>query len=84
MPKKVYDPNAEYVCLHGRLSIKGDKNNRRYISYSDVDSSGKKVTFKLSHLQPHEVAYLAENLRQVQPAADYFAQETKSNKGGTK
>jgi hypothetical protein len=80
MAQKTFDPKAKYVCLHGKLSIKGERNNRRYIDASDVDASGKKVQFTLSHLKPQEVAFLALNLRQVMPAAEYEAQQKKAGK----
>jgi len=81
MAKTAYDPKAKYVVLHGTLSMKGSGNNRRYVKHTDVDDKGQKVQVDLSHLQPHQIAYLADNLRQVQLASEYAAANTPKKVG---
>jgi hypothetical protein len=52
MPKTTYDPNATYEVVKGPVTIKGKGNLRTLLQ------TGEKT--KLSHLKPHEVAFLVE------------------------
>ena len=47
-----YDPNAIYEVVKGPVTIKGKGNNRALLE------TGEKT--KLSHLQPHVIAFLVE------------------------
>lgn len=52
MAKATYDPKADYVVVKGPVSLKDEKNNRTILETGSVT--------KLTHLQPHEIAYLIE------------------------
>jgi hypothetical protein len=52
MAKATYDPKADYVVVKGPVSLKGEKGNRTILETGSVT--------KLSHLQPHEIAFLVE------------------------
>lgn len=53
MAKATYDPKATYEVVKGNPSVKEPKTNNRKILVP-----GDKTT--LSHLQPHEIAFLVE------------------------
>ena len=70
--KVKYDPNAEYVCIKGTISIREEEtNNPTLISSESVDDNENKVRFKMSHRTPGQVAYLVEGAKMIQLAADY-------------
>lgn len=51
-----YDPKADYEVIRGPVSIKDGKTNNRTLL-----QTGEKT--KLTHLEPHEIAFLVEKKR---------------------
>jgi len=51
-----YDPKADYEVVRGPVSIKDPKTNNRTLL-----GIGEKT--KLTHLEPHEIAFLVEEKR---------------------
>ncbi|PJF23616.1 MAG: hypothetical protein CUN56_00185 [Phototrophicales bacterium] len=67
MSKTKYDPNGEYICVKGAVSIK-HKNGRTIIAATETDVTGKPVTFKMPHRTPEEIQYLVEAVKVIKPA----------------
>ncbi len=63
---KEYDPNAEYVCVKGTISIREIvTNNPILITPDSVDDKGDPVRFNMSSRTPGEIAYLVDGLKKI-------------------
>ncbi len=78
---KEYDPNAEYVCVRGTISIRAPKTNLpRLITPDSIDAKKNKVRFKMPHRTPGEIAYLVNGTRNIQLATEYDKAQTQGGK----
>ncbi len=71
---KEYDPNAEYVCVKGTLSIRDVVTKTpMLITPESVDEKGNQVRFKLPNRTPGQIAYLVDGLKKVALASSVSA-----------